>query len=103
LLKHWNAIAVRRSADAPHAPFIDHFSEAERGQRWAEVFVVGVVLGRASWEPIFQDRRSTELIPPIFALVRDDPDIFEDRITPRSGTKFSISARHCADHRCLLA
>jgi uncharacterized protein len=43
---------------------------------------VGVDLGRANWEPIFQDRRSAEIILSIFALVRDDPDIFEDRITP---------------------
>jgi uncharacterized protein len=82
LMKHWNAIAARRNADAPHTPFIDHFSEAERGQRWAKGFVVGVDLGRASWEPIFQDSRSAEIILSIFALVRDDPDIFEDRITP---------------------
>jgi uncharacterized protein len=82
LMKHWNAIAARRNADAPHAPFIEHFGEAERGQRWAKGFVVGVDLGRANWEPIFQDRRSAEIILSIFALVRDDPDIFEDRITP---------------------
>ncbi len=82
LMKHWNAIAARRNADAPHAPLIDHFGDAERGQRWAKGFVVGVDLGRASWESIFQDRRSAEIILSIFALVRDDPDIFEDRITP---------------------
>src|SRR5262245_58987185 len=39
-------------------------------------------LGRASWEPILRDRRSAEIIMAVFALVRDDPDIFEDRITP---------------------
>jgi uncharacterized protein len=80
LMKHWNAIVARRNADAPHAPFIDHFSEVERGQSWAEGFFVGVDLGRASWEPIFQDKRSAETILPIFALVGDD--LFEDRINP---------------------
>jgi uncharacterized protein YecA (UPF0149 family) len=32
---------------------------------------------------MFQDRRAAEIIMSVFALVRDDPDIFEDRITPR--------------------
>src|SRR5262245_58987184 len=34
LMKHWNAIAARRNDDAPHAQFIDHFSDADRGQSW---------------------------------------------------------------------
>ena len=83
LMKHWNTIAARRNADALHAPFIEEFSDADRGQRWANGFVVGVDLGRTTWEPMFQDRRAAEIIMSIFALARDDPDIFKDRITPR--------------------
>jgi hypothetical protein len=32
LTKHWNAIAARRDADAPHDPFIDTFGDAEQGR-----------------------------------------------------------------------
>jgi hypothetical protein len=31
---------------------------------------------------MFQDRRAAEIGASIFALVRDDPELFEDRVTP---------------------
>jgi uncharacterized protein len=83
LTKHWNAIAARRNTDAPHVPFILEFGDAERGQTWAKGFVVGVELGQTSWDPMFQDRRAAEIVMSIFALVRDDPELFADRMTPQ--------------------
>jgi uncharacterized protein len=83
LMKHWNAIAARRSADAPHAPFIVEFGNAERGQVWAKGFVVGMELGRAGWEPIFKNSRAAEVLMSIFALVRDEPDLFADSMPPK--------------------
>ena len=68
LMKHWNAIAARRNADAPHDPFIIEFGDAERGQAWGMGFMVGVELGQTSWDPLFRDnarprsaRRSSRL------------------------------------------
>jgi uncharacterized protein len=80
--KHWNAIAARRNAGAPHDPFILEFGDAERGRTWAKGFMVGVELGQTSWDPMFQDMRAAEIGASIFALVRDDPELFEDRVTP---------------------
>jgi uncharacterized protein len=82
LMKHWNAIAARRNADAPHDPFIVEFGDAERGQAWGMGFMVGVELGQTSWDPLFRDKRAAEICASIFALVRDDPELFEDRVTP---------------------
>ena len=82
LMKHWNAIAARRNADAPHDPFIVEFGDAERGQAWGMGFMVGVELGHTSWDPLFRDKRAAEICASIFALVRDDPELFEDRVTP---------------------
>ena len=42
--------------------------------------MVGIELGRPGWEPMFKDRRATELVMSIFALVRDEPERFADRI-----------------------
>ena len=81
VMKHWNAIAARRNADAPHAPFFSMFGDAERASL-GKGFMVGVELGPPSWDPIFQDRRRPRSSLSIFALVRDDPELFEDRITP---------------------
>ena len=44
LAKHWNAIAARRSADAPHRPQIDHFGDGPQGKGWAQGFVAGMNL-----------------------------------------------------------
>ena len=82
LTKHWNAIVARRDADAPHIPFILEFGDAELGQTWAKGFVVGVELGQTSWDPMFQERRAAEIGISIFALVGDDLELFEDRMTP---------------------
>ena len=95
-MKHWNAIAARRNAETSSVRLskVRKYSacsvlsqigpsSGERAQRWAKGFVVGIDLGRMSWDPMFQDRRAAEIILSIFALVRDDPDIFEDRITPK--------------------
>jgi uncharacterized protein len=83
LTKHWNGIAARRNADAPHVPIILEFGDAERGQTWAKGFVVGIELGQTSWDPMFQDRRAAEIVMSIFALVQDDPELFADRMTPQ--------------------
>jgi uncharacterized protein len=48
----------------------------------AKGFMEGVELGQTSWDPMFQDRRAAEIGASIFGLVRDDPELFEDRVTP---------------------
>jgi uncharacterized protein len=48
----------------------------------AKGFVVGVELGQTSWDPMFQERRAAEIGISIFALVGDDLELFEDRMTP---------------------
>jgi len=87
LTKHWNAIAVRRNADALHVPFIVEFGDAERGHVWAKGFVVGIELSGSGWEPMFKDRRAAEMCSLIFALVQDDPKFSGDRITPKMRDK----------------
>ena len=74
LMKHWNAIAARRSADAPHDPFIVELGEAELGRAWAEGFAVGIDLGRDSWDSMLNDKRAVEIVAPIMALAWDDDD-----------------------------
>lgn len=74
LMKHWNAIAARRNADAPHDPFI----LGSDGAYWAQGFLAGFVLAEAEWEPMLKDRRAAELFMPICALdaegLKDVPD-----------------------------
>jgi uncharacterized protein len=83
LTKHWNAIAARRDADAPHDPFIDTFGHAEQGHVWAKGFVVGIELSRSGWEPMLKDRHAVEMCNLIFALMQDDPQYSGDRITSK--------------------
>ena len=33
LMKHWNAIAARRAADAAHVPYLEHFGDALPGEQ----------------------------------------------------------------------
>jgi uncharacterized protein len=87
LTKHWNAIAVRRNADAPHDPFIVAFGDAEQGHVWAKGFVVGMELSRPGWEPMFKDKRAAEMCRLIFALVQDAPKVSGDRITSKMREK----------------
>ena len=87
LTKHWDAIAVRRNADALHAPFIVEFGDAERGHVWSKGFVVGIELSGSDWEPMFKDRRAAEMCSLISALVQDDPKLSGDRITPNMRDK----------------
>src|SRR5262249_24965911 len=100
VMKHWNAIAARRNAGAPHDPFILGFDDAERGQTWAKGFMVGVELGQTSWDPMFQDRRAAEIGASILAPVRAEPELFEDRVTHEIRTR---ATRQSSDHRRLLA
>ena len=83
LMKHWNAIGARRNADALQDPFIVELSGENIGRSWARGFAVGVQLSEADWEPMFKDKRAAEIIMAIFALDSDDPEAFEERITPK--------------------
>jgi uncharacterized protein len=82
LMKHWNAIAARRNADAPHHPFILPLGDETIGQSWAQGFMAGVELSLAGWKPMFKDKRAGELIMSIVALDRDNPEFPEQRVTP---------------------
>ena len=83
LMKHWNAIAARRNADALHDPFILGLDEATAGSYWAQGFLAGVELAEAKWEPMVKDRRAAELLMSIWALDKDDPRITEEKIKPK--------------------
>ena len=42
LMKHWNAVAARRTANAKHLPYIEHFGEGLPGEEWGNGFLIGV-------------------------------------------------------------
>ncbi len=71
LQKHWNAIAARGNAHAPHLPFMDHFGEEAPGQLWAEGFIAGVDLYEFAWAPLFENKRVSDTVPVIAALAKD--------------------------------
>ncbi|HLQ88471.1 MAG TPA: UPF0149 family protein [Xanthobacteraceae bacterium] len=86
LTKHWNAIAARRDADAPHDPFICEFDEVDLGQCWAEGFMAGVALGEGNWDRLFDDERAIEISMSIVALAGEDHEMFVEGITPEMRT-----------------
>ena len=83
LFKHWASIAVRRDADTEHSPLLLGGDDAERGLEWADGFLTGVDLGAEAWDPLYDDRRGAEVVMAIHALLGDDPEVFEERITPK--------------------
>jgi len=82
LMRHWNAIVARRTADAPHDPDVEQFGEAEPGRPWAEGFFAGVNLRRDNWDPIFKDRALAPTVLAVLALVEDAAKFFADPVTP---------------------
>jgi uncharacterized protein len=82
LAKHWNAIAARRSADAPHVPVIERFGSAEVGEEWASGFLAGIDMRPVAWEPIFEERRAEDIVLPILALCGEAPDDVAGQMTP---------------------
>jgi uncharacterized protein len=81
LMKHWNAIAARRAADAAHVPYLEHFGETLPGEQWAEGFLAGIDLRADAWRPIFDDRRADQIVLPIVALSSKVPDEINKRMT----------------------
>ena len=53
------------------------------GRFWARGFALGVWLSEADWEPMFKDKRAAEIVMAVSALDSDDPEAFEERITPK--------------------
>ena len=68
LIKHWNAIAARRTADAAHVPLIETFGVARPGEEWAQGFLDGLEMRPDAWEPFFLDRKTERLFAPIELL-----------------------------------
>ena len=68
LMKHWNAIAARRMADAPHAPQIETFGIPRPGEEWAQGFLDGIEMRAAAWELFFLDRKTDRLFTTIELL-----------------------------------
>ena len=66
--KHWNAIAARRNADAPHLPQIDYFGAEELGKDWAGGFVTGMSLCRDAWDPLMEDEDAGPVVTQVLAL-----------------------------------
>jgi uncharacterized protein len=81
LMKHWNAIAARRSANAKHLPHIEQFGEALPGEEWADGFLAGIDMRADAWQPIFDDRRADQIVLSILALTSDAPDEIRERFT----------------------
>jgi uncharacterized protein len=78
--KHWNAIAERRNADAPHEPEIGYAGSEEIGRTWAEGFVMGVHLAGDAWDRLMRDEAVGPVAVQILALaVGDDELPAEDR------------------------
>jgi uncharacterized protein len=58
LMKHWNAIAARRAADAAHVPYLEPFGDTLPG-----------------------DRRADQIVLPVIALSSQMPDEISERMT----------------------
>jgi uncharacterized protein len=66
--KHWNAIAARRGADAPHWPQIDYLSDAPLGKDWAEGFAIGMSLCADAWTPLLENEQEGDCLMNMLAL-----------------------------------
>jgi uncharacterized protein len=71
LTKHWNAIAARLNANAPHRPQINHFGDDLPGKEWAEGFVAGMNLCADAWEPLIENKNEGNLALQILALTME--------------------------------
>jgi uncharacterized protein len=78
LTKHWNAIAARRNADAPHRPQIDFFGDAALGQSWAQGFVNGMHLCGQAWDQLVEAEGVGELALHMLALSLDSSSVLPD-------------------------
>ena len=78
LTKHWNAIAARRNADAPHFPLIDCFGDQALGQGWAQGFVAGMNLSAAAWDPLMENEEEGDIALHILGLAVDDSTLLPD-------------------------
>jgi uncharacterized protein len=81
LMKHWNAIALRREANAKHMPHLEPFGAALPGEEWADGFLAGIDLRADAWQPLFDDRRADQIVFSILALTSDAPDEVRERFT----------------------
>ena len=81
LIKHWNSIAALRLADAPHVPFIEHFTLVPTGEAWADGFLTGIDLRHDAWQPIFDDSRADQIVFPILAMTSDAPSEVREEFT----------------------
>jgi uncharacterized protein len=78
LAKHWNAIAARRSADAPHWPQIDHFGDGPQGKGWAQGFVAGMNLCADAWDPLIENEDEGDVALQILALAMESDTMLPD-------------------------
>jgi len=81
LMKRWNAIAMRREANAKHMPHLEQFGEALPGEEWADGFIAGIDMRADAWQPLFDDRRADQIVFLIMALTSDAPDEVRERFT----------------------
>ena len=78
LAKHWNAIAARRSADAPHRPQIDQFGDDLPGKGWAQGFVAGMNLCADAWDPLIENEDEGDAALQILALAMESDTMLPD-------------------------
>jgi len=84
LTMHWNAIAARRNADAPHRPQIDYFGDADLGQGWAQGFVTGMHLCGQAWDRLVETDGVGELALHILALALESSSVLPSVNSPSS-------------------
>lgn len=76
--KHWNALAARRSADAPHRPQIDHFGDDPQGKGWAQGFAAGMNLCAEAWDPLIENKDEGDVALQILALAMESDTMLPD-------------------------
>ena len=81
IIRHWNAIAERRMANAEHEPLIDPHPLAMPGEEWAEGFAAAIQLQGRAWDRMFSDRRADQVVMPILALCGEVPDEVRAELT----------------------
>jgi len=71
ITKHWNAVAARKNANAPHMLQIDFFGEEALGKAWARGFIAGMNLCAQAWDALMDNDRVGDIAAQIRALATE--------------------------------
>jgi uncharacterized protein len=87
LIRHWNTITRRVNREYPCLPLLATGTAWPKGRHWAEGFSRGVGLCFDAWEPLIDDETHSQLLAPIIALERDDPEVVTHPLGPEEREK----------------